>query len=163
MSKTILTQERLKSILDYIPETGVFHWKKPGSTRMRVGQVAGADTNGYRQIRIDGTLHRSHRLVWMYVHGVWPVGCIDHINGVTNDNRIANLRDVSHAHNLQNQTKAHSNNTSGYLGVTRMGATWIARISVGHTKKYLGSFATADSAHRAYLEAKRSLHSTCML
>jgi hypothetical protein len=54
-------------------------------------------------------------LAWLYVHGEWP-DQIDHINHNTSDNRICNLRNVSHSVNHKNLTLS-KDNKSGISGV----------------------------------------------
>jgi len=63
----------------------------------RPGTVVGThDKLGYRVTRIKNKTYRIHRLVWLWHHNSWPKQTIDHINHVRDDNRIENLRDVSH-------------------------------------------------------------------
>ena len=94
----------------------------------------------------------------MYVNGSWPIGEIDHVNGDRGDNRIANLRDVDHKTNSQNERRARAINTSGFLGVSKQGNKWQASIRHGGKQLYLGLFAAKEEAHSAYLAAKRLLH-----
>ena len=44
-----------------------------------------------------------HNIVWYLCKGYWPTKEIDHINQITKDNRIENLRDVSRSENIQNK------------------------------------------------------------
>lgn len=161
-----ITAERLREILSYDTESGVFVWKVsrgPLNAGMKAGSV---DTRGHLQICIDRRLYQAHRLAWLYVNGKWPNKHIDHINGDKTDNRIANLRDVTHAVNLQNQRRAPSSNkTSGLLGVSwkKANLRWCAQIQVNDKKMHLGLFDTAEAAHAAYVVAKRQLHEGCML
>jgi len=112
-----INQERLKELLHYDPETGVFKWKIAISYRIRVGDVAGCfDDDGYIKIVMFNKAYRAHRLVWLYVHGKFPEDCMDHINGIKDDNRIINLRAVTHAENNKN-LPLRKDNTSGYIGV----------------------------------------------
>jgi hypothetical protein len=98
-----LTQARLKQLLDYDPETGVFTWRVNRGGAAKAGTRAGCPTPFYyRVIRIGGRSRREHSLAWLYVHGHWPADELDHINRVRDDNRIANLREVTHAENMQN-------------------------------------------------------------
>lgn len=85
---------------------------------------------------------------------------IDHINGIPNDNRIVNLRDVDASINRQNQRKAQSRSKSGLLGVCwyKAGSKWQAEISVHGEKHHLGRFNSKEAAHTAYITAKRELH-----
>jgi len=61
--------------------------------------------------------YAAHRVAWFLHHGAWPMGEIDHINGNAQDNRIANLRDVTHKENTRNM-KRRSDNTSGITGIS---------------------------------------------
>ena len=88
-----LTAARLRELLQYDPETGVFTRLVKTSNGIKVGDVAGtADARGYILIRVDGWLHLAHRLAWLHMTCEWPKGMIDHINGVRDDNRWSNLR-----------------------------------------------------------------------
>lgn len=167
MASEILSAERLREVLNYDPETGVFAWKAPTSYRVKVGSFAGRQPgrNHYPRITIDYQTHGTHRLAWLYVHGVWPSGEIDHVNGDRSDSRIANLRDVPSFVNMQNQRKAHSRNASGLLGVwfDKRTKQWASSISRRGRKQFLGRFATPEAAHAAYLSAKRGLHEGCTI
>lgn len=167
-----LTAERLRSVLDYSPDTGIFIWKyRPesefGSYRafriwngQHQGKVAGSPASGgYLRIKIDQVGYLSHRLAWLHTHGNWPENSVDHINGVRADNKIKNLRDASPSENSQNQRKAPaSNKSTGVLGVTNYGGRFVARIRINGKKTNLGTFDTVDSAHHAYVMAKRQHH-----
>jgi hypothetical protein len=91
------------------------------------------------------------------VHGENPT-VIDHINGNTSDNRLANLRNVDQAANLQNQTRMKRSNTSGFTGVSRKRNKWQAALSLNNKPFRLGVYATKEEAYAAYVEAKRALH-----
>lgn len=164
-----LNAEKLKTLLHYEPETGIFTWRVPSGRwgRVPAGTRAGSlnKTTGSRIVRIDGDSYLEHRLAWLYVHGVWPSECIDHINGVRSQNDIKNLRDVSHVTNGQNQRRAHPRNISGLLGVSwnARDRSWKASITVAGKNKNLGCFTTPEQAHQAYLTAKRNLHAGCTI
>lgn len=65
----MLTQDRLKTVLDYNPETGIWIWKLHYFIRL-VGERAGRRTAaGYRQIQIDGKQYYEHRLAFLYMLG----------------------------------------------------------------------------------------------
>ena len=159
-----MDQQRLRELLDYDAETGVFTWRESrgGSN---TGQVAGCPhPKGYIRICIDGRRYAAHRLAWLYVVGALPSGEIDHINGERNDNRIANLRDVSTQINQQNQRRARTNNrSSGLLGVTRKRGRWQAQIETNGKNVFLGCYSTKEDAHSAYLKAKRQRHDGCTI
>lgn len=164
MAAPILTAERLREVLDYNPDMGVFVWKVRTSTSVRIGDVAGTPTaNGYLHIRIDRKHYYGHRLAWLCVYGTWPHGQIDHINGNRLDNRLVNLRDVPQKMNLENQRRAHSNSISGLLGVSPKRNRWKSSIRVAGKEHHIGTYDTPEEAHAAYIEAKRRLHSGCTI
>lgn len=129
--------------------------------RVKPGDAAGTvNSHGYVVISIGRVKHKAHRLAWFAVHGDWPTGPIDHINGVRTDNRIANLRDTTNLINAQNRRHANKNNNSGLLGVCKAtnADRYEARIRSEGSVKYLGRFETPEAAHQTYLKAKRVLH-----
>lgn len=159
-----MDQQRLRELLDYDVETGRFVWRQ-ANKRVKAGTVAGyVGSDGYVRIRASGTRFLAHRLAWFYVHGTWPAGEIDHINGDRSDNRIANLRDATTSINQQNQRQARTNNrSSGLLGVTRKRSKWQAQIETNGRNVFLGCYSTKEDAHLAYLKAKRERHDGCTI
>ena len=148
MATDLITQERLKSLLTYDPDTGEFRWRVNRTGGVKAGDQAKAkDCHGYGRIKLDGRVYKAHRVAWMYVYGEWPPAHIDHINRVRDDNRIANLRAVSHAENNQNRS-ADKRNTSGYTGVyfNKPSRKWQASISVNGKLRSLGYFDTKEDA-----------------
>lgn len=151
-----LTQEKLKSLLDYDPDTGVFTWK---ATRghARKGAPAGRVFNeGYILISVAGKEYLAHRLAWLWMTGGFPPNCIDHINRVRTDNRFSNLRLATVAENSQNVREP--GNQAGATGVCQVGNRFRARIRVRNVEIHIGVFATKQEARDAYLEKKRELH-----
>lgn len=158
----MLTQSRLHELLSYDSETGIMRWRvNKGAAKS--GQIAGNPTRGYLQLMVDSHPTLVHRFIWLYVHGKWPDGNIDHIDGNRSNNRLCNLRDVTQAMNIQNEIKPRSNNKSGFLGVKRNRGLWKAEISVNGKTKFLGRFKTPEEAHQVYIEAKRRLHPGCTI
>lgn len=151
--------ERANELLSYSAETGVFSWKVQHGRKCKQGALAGGlNKKGYLMISIDGVQHMAHRLAWLISKGQMPNNEIDHRNRCKSDNRIDNLRDVGHSANMQNQTQAPMNSTSGLLGVSRRGARWRSQIKVCGKKIHIGTFDTAEAAHAAYLSAKSVMH-----
>ena len=170
-----LTQEIVKELLDYNPETGVFIWRfrerrwfstdkawKIGNSRFS-GKTAGCldKTSGYLIIGVLGKEYRAHRLAWLYMHGEFPKSQIDHINHVRTDNRITNLRQVSNHENAKNQ-RMRNNNTSGVTGVYWYESRnkWVAHITINGKYKNLGYYtnkADAITARKA-AEAEYGFH-----
>lgn len=155
--ESLLTQDRLKSILLYYRHTGRFIWLVDAARNVKAGREAGRLSNGYVRITIGGNQFSAHRLAWVYVHGEWPTGSLDHINGNRSDNRIQNLRIANKFENGQNRC-LNSNNKSGFTGVTRSGDKWRAAITIRGKFQHLGFFEDASDAANAYRTAKQKLH-----
>lgn len=167
MAKTDLTAARLREVLKYDPVTGLFVNLVTRSNSSKAGQVIGAldNSTGYLKLGLDGKTYNLHRLAWLHVHGEWPEGQIDHINGIRSDNRFCNLRDVPQRMNLQNRRSATSGSKSGLLGVYWHGHSrlWHAVIGASGKTHSLGYFKDKHEAHAAYLAAKRRLHEGCTI
>ena len=160
----MLTQTRLKEILHYNPETGMFV-RRIKQSGVKQGKISGSLTKeGYLVTSIDQKTYKCHRLAWLYINGEWPIGQIDHINGNRSDNQIKNLRDVAKQQNAENQRKAQrSNKSTNVLGTWKNGNGFAARISHNNIKVYLGTFATIEEARAAYIASKRLLHIGCTI
>jgi hypothetical protein len=145
----------LRDQIDYDPITGVLTWKKSSANGVRrAGTTCGrVDKCGHRIVNLDCRTHMAHRIAWAIFYGQFPEMGIDHINGVGDDNRIANLRLATQSQNIANRI---ANGTSGFRGVskTRHGK-WFAQIKKDGTTKYLGTFATKELAAQAYEDAAR--------
>lgn len=155
MSARNLTVDRLKELVKYDPNTGVFTWKIYRNSNAKNGDIVGKkyiSADGYRVAMIDKSLHQQHRLAWLYFYGDWPLSAIDHINRDKTDNRISNLRLVSDAQNMQNRFKTRRN-TSGYKGVHFVQSTkrWRAQLCVNGKRIDLGTYDTPDQAGMAYV------------
>jgi len=109
---------------------------------------------GYVCVRHAGPLIKSHRLIWMLHYGYNPI-ILDHINGDTTDNRIENLREVTHRENLQNQHKHREGKPPGiYL---RKRKYW-ACIEIQCNQAHVGPYTTEKDAACAYEAACANLH-----
>ena len=107
------SQERLKELLHYDPETGVFTWRGGG----RAGAQAGSKNfNGYWTLKILGQEYKAHRIAFLYMTGEFPPEETDHINRIKDDNRWINLRAVSKSENQKNMP-VRKDSTSGCPGV----------------------------------------------
>lgn len=151
----MLTQDRLKELLDYDPETGVFVWKVDKGTALK-GTHAGTNSLGYVVIQIDKKIYGAHRLAWLYAHGYLSENDIDHIDRFPSHNWISNLREVSHQCNLRNCGNP-KNNKSGIKGVcwSSCRRKWVAQIVVARKTIPLGRYDTKLEAAKARLKAEQ--------
>lgn len=155
-----ITQERLKEVLEYNPETGIFIWiaKTSPASRIKVGEVAGnLQPNGRWYIMIDGKTRLAHRLAWLYMRGNVPSGeqpFIDHIDGNPLNNIFSNLRPCSNSENQRN-TRKPRRNTSGFKGVSyhKLTGKFCAYVTNPLTckKQHLGLYTTPEEASLAHI------------
>lgn len=156
----MITAELVRELLEYSPETGSFQWKeRPARSSWNAtwpGKTAGSlDSKGYLRFQVAGQMHKAHRLAWLYVHGKWPAGEIDHIDGNRSNNAIANLRVATPRQNQQNKTAKV--NASGFRGVSKRGRKWRALVTINGRRTHVGIFDTPEAASAAY-EAAAAEH-----
>lgn len=151
------TQIKLKEMLDYDQETGLFKWRTRKANAVFPGDAAGCLNNfGYVRIGIGRKSYMAHRLAWLYCYGEWPETMIDHVNGNKSDNRITNLRKATRSQNTLN-TKTHRNQTSKIRGVdwVKNRKKWMVRIQIEGARKTIGLFSSLDDAIKARKEAEK--------
>lgn len=152
----MITRDRLKELLHYDPETGVFTNLITRCGRAVAGNIAGSLNagNGYVFINLDKTVYAAHRLAFLYMGEDMPPKHTDHINGVRNDNRWDNLRSVTAAVNFRN-TKKSSQNKSGVNGVCwlKSHGKWQVQIRVNYKTIHIGHFLDFDEAVAARAQA----------
>lgn len=160
-----ISQDELKSLLRYDPETGDFVWLVNRGRVKTEGKAAGTIKDGYLRISINNKLYYAHRLAFIYMGMEPPKEETDHIDGNRRNNAFSNLRAVSPLINNQNQRKAKSSNSCGVLGVSldKAGKTWTASIRYGGKKHHLGRFESSEAAHAAYVKEKRARHVGCTI
>ena len=130
-------------------KTGELTWLVRNSNRVKIGDIAGdkkPNSCGYKQIQINNKCYKVHRIIWYLKYKIWP-NEIDHINGVRDDNRLINLRNVSSQQNSRN-VKQSKRNTSGTVGVYwhKRDNLWEAKIKVNNNLINLGSYPTKQEA-----------------
>jgi hypothetical protein len=172
-----ITPELLRQLLRYEPETGLFFWrhrpreycdsdrswrswntKWEGKQTFKVRSDNGR--SGYTSIvgTINCTQFKAHRVAWAIHYGEWPDE-IDHINGDPTDNRIENLRNVTHRENARNR-RIPTNNTSGRMGVqwSKRHNKWLAfiRSEKRRGNAHLGLFDKFEDAVKAREAAEQA-------
>jgi hypothetical protein len=169
-----LSFEYVNECLDYDPETGEFRWRhrpvehfpnvhqaNAWNARLAVkeaGTIKHDCRTSYRRIKIDGRLYLAHRLAWLLHYGRWPDDQIDHIDQDGLNNRVNNLREVSHQVNHKNK-RMRNDNTSGIAGVTWNAQVqkWQVRIGEAGKRKHLGYRDTFEEAVALRKAAEREL------
>lgn len=155
-----LTSDRLRELLRYNPETGMFLWIVTRGKNRIGGKEAGALNNERRRvIRVDYRMYYAHRLAWLYVTGKWPERAIDHIDGDPSNNRWSNLRAATLAQNAWNMART-SRNTSGEKGVDffKQYGKWRAQVKANGRVHFLGHFENKDEAIETVRCARARLH-----
>ena len=139
--------------LEYIPSTGEWFWRDPPNHNSRLkDKLAGnIDPDGYRKIRISGTLYIASRLAFLWMLGRWPFEEVDHIDRNPLNDRWNNLREATSSQNKYNRDNGFY---GSYRGVYRSGSHWWAAIGYNG---YLGVFDTIEEAVAAREEALANL------
>lgn len=143
---------KIEDCISYNPYTGVLTWSTRVNNSVSVGQTLGTRHNkGYLFFRLNKKFYFCHKVAWFLHYGCWPSGEIDHINGDKSDNRITNLRDVTHLQNMCN-TPSRQKTSSKYKGVHIIKTTgkWRATLWNGCSKLHLGVFSCEKEAALAY-------------
>jgi len=159
---------RLQEVLRYEPETGKLFWLVRAQAEFSLPQYADAwntrfagkqagyvNATGRRIVSIDRKLYLAHRIIWLMVHGTAPALEIDHADQNPDNNRIGNLREVTHLTNLMN-VSMRRDNVSGCMGVTQKASgRWRANIQADRKWRYLGTFDSFEEAAQAREQAAK--------
>jgi hypothetical protein len=147
----MLTQEKVKELFSYDPNTGEVRRKVSVARNAKEGALAGwKNSEGYLHVKIEKASYKLHRIIWLYVYGVWPTGVIDHINRIKDDNRIVNLRDATVQLNNINKG-ARKDSKTGVPNVTwrERDKSYQAACRRNGKQNYLGSYKNIDDALKA--------------
>ena len=161
----------LRQLLDYDPETGKLYWKERPVDLVNAGKASPAkhrsitdnwnkrfagkealtslQSSGYRTGAVQCVPCVAHRVAFAIYHGHHAPEEIDHINGNKSDNRIVNLRAVSHGENAKN-VSLYSSNKSGTPGVMWEPShkAWGAKINFGGKQRRIGLVVLDDEDGR---------------
>lgn len=149
--------ERASERVAYDPITGKFSHKVNSNIR-KIGDSAGWKSNeGYIRLMSGKVKLSAHRLAYYIMEGSLP-DCIDHINGIRDDNRWINIRGCTNGENSRNRGMSKAN-TSGYRGVfKRKGGKWRVCITTKGIKIGKSGFDTAEQANEWAVSNYRELH-----
>jgi len=153
----MLTQEILKSLLQYDPISGLFTNKTTRSYKALAGKESGyiCSNHGYVIIKIKNKAYKAHRLAFLYMTGNFPLEFVDHINGIRSDNRWINLREATNQQNIRN-TRVRKNTKSGFKGVLwdYRWKKWVAYCQANGKRHFLGSSSTPEGAYKYAMRVK---------
>ena len=163
-TKKKLTQKKLKELLHYEPETGVFTWTHRLLSRNRPSAFSGREAgclsgDGYYYISVSNRLYKRSRLAWLFMYGYFPEHEVDHINRIRKDDRGINLREVSHQCNLRNCGN-FKHNTSGVKGVCwdKNKNKWMSKIKINQKTIFLGYYKVFHNAVCARLAGEQCVN-----
>jgi hypothetical protein len=145
----MLTQERLKEVFSYDPESGNFTRVKP--LRGCGLNEAGHLNKGYLIIGVDRRGYSAHRLAFLYMTGSFPSKYVDHIDGNKSNNAWNNLREATQSQNQFN-TRVNTKSKTGLKGayLHNHSGLYVARTKHEGKRILLGYFKTAIEAKQAY-------------
>jgi hypothetical protein len=151
-----LSFEFVSSKLSYDPLSGELRWLRPKGGKARPGAIAGCWHGGYRRVKIGPRSYMASRLAWLLHHGEWPGEDfeMDHINLNRSDDRMVNLRKATKNQNMQNVPVRRN----GLKGASFKKGVWRSRITHDGVHYLLGTYATEQEAHDAYVKAAKQLH-----
>lgn len=147
----MLTQKRLREVLNYDPVTGIFTFAKG----KRKGKIAGTshDPRGFLKVQIDNQRHLLHRLAWLWMTGTMPRWSVEHINGDRTDNRWENLREGQRPQKAI--YRAPWRESTSIPGVWQVGDHFEAMVDVGGVTINLGAFETQEAAVSAIAKLQK--------
>lgn len=151
----MITQERVKELFDYNPDTGVFKRRVNVNGGGKAGTViVRTISQPYARCRVDFDTYYVHRLIFLYMTGTFP-DQVDHVDHNTDNNKWNNLRAVSQDENQINK-KLDKRNKHGLPGVYKEYNKWRTYFCINkkQTVVYSGyDFFEACCARKSY-EAK---------
>ncbi len=153
----MITKQLCDSLFAY--KNGVLYWKTKLSKKIKIGNAVGSlGKDGYLSTTINYKRYFNHRIVFLMHYGYLP-NYIDHINNISTDNRIENLREANKSENNYN-SKLRITNVSGAKNVcwNKKQKKWIVSLGVNNQIKYFGSFNDFELADLVAIEARSKYH-----
>jgi hypothetical protein len=161
--------EYLRECFSYDAGSGILTWQHRSrarfvddrawriwNTRYADKQAGGIRNHGYFVVCLDYRLYLHHRIIWKMMTGEDPSEEIDHKDQNRTNNRWENLRAATHRQNTMN--RVWGKNSELPKGVSRNGKGYMARATVGRVINHLGTHATPEEAHAAYVAFIRDDH-----
>lgn len=151
--------EELSAEIRYDGATGQLWWLRRGLGRRFSKPVGWVNDKGYVCVEFKGKAYKATHLIWLLKTGAFPIGQIDHKDGIKNNNMWGNLREANQSQQTAN-TKTRVDNVCGLKGIHKRKGykRWRAQIVHNKRRYYLGDFGSAEEAHAAYVKAAKKYH-----
>lgn len=148
------TQEELSKILKYYE--GNLYWTNKTGSRCNPSKLAGNTGARYKDIKINGSSYKQHRIIWILVNGAIGDGLvIDHIDGNGFNNHLDNLRLVSPKVNQHNQVNRKPRKLP--TGVHKRNNRFATYMTIDGKYTYLGSFSSEKEAQQRYQQEQQAM------
>ena len=147
MADQIITKDYLNYLFDY--KDGKLYWKNKTSSfsNITIGQKAGCfGKENYQYVAFNKRRKPLHSVIYCMFHGKMPK-IIDHIDGNVFNNKIENLREVSHSQNMLN-SRLRKDSLTGLKNITfhKTNKKYIVRMIVNGVRKHFGCYNDIDYA-----------------
>ncbi len=164
-TKAYPSQSELRELFDYDEKRGILVRRISRTRRVRVGDDAGSihdPKNGKpprRVVRVMPYGSCKHSiLVYIWHHGEIGGVQIDHKDGNTLNDRIANLRPTSSSQNSMNRRLRQDKALPKGVSWHKRQQKFVARVKIDGQLEWLGTFDTAEEAKEAYEARAKELH-----
>ncbi len=152
-----LTQNEANAVWEY--RDGHLYWRERVNAHVAAGAKAGhlRKSDGYWHVAYKRKTYLLHRIVYLIHHGHTP-RFIDHIDGNTLNNDIANLRPATLTQNMCNR-RIGKNNTSGAKNVSRTASgKWQVRVRINEKTCFYALIEDFELAMLVASEARAKYH-----
>jgi len=162
---TVEIIEWMRASFEIDAERGLLIWRHPPKNHPRmIDREAGSFRpthwgKRYCHIKKDRHAFKRGYLIFLWVYGRWPAPCLDHIDGNSENDSIANLREATTTENAWNHKKRarRINLPMGVRLITKSGR-YEARIGFHGNQLTLGAYDTPEAAHAVYLAKRKELY-----
>lgn len=138
--KKLPPQNILKANFDYDPKTGHLIRKAQKYTNKKlIGRPAGCvRPDGYVVVSVENKLYLAHRIIWCMLNTEIDDSLyIDHIDGNRSNNRLENLRQLTHQENLRAYNEAKNRKDYGIWWRKDINK-WRAEVRLNGKRMFLG-------------------------
>ena len=153
-----ITQSLLKELFSYHPDGYLIRNRNGKAVELKITKH-----HRYARISVKSKAYAFHRIIFLWHHGYLPQ-VTDHIDNDRLNNRIENLREVTHQQNSMNK-KRDFNSASPYKGVRPASRVrkdgivpWEVSVSINRRQVHLGRFDDIEVANQVAIAAREKYH-----